>query len=58
VDDKKNDTPDMLNVAACNNRWRLRRFRVGKELCKQRVTFGAEASVVLVKQVGAGDCRL
>ena len=30
-------------------------FRIGKEFCKQRVTFGAEISVVLVKSVAADN---
>jgi hypothetical protein len=30
-------------------------FCIGKELCKQRVTLGAEVSVVLVKGVATGD---
>ncbi len=33
----------------------LRYFRIGKELCKQGVTFGAEVSVFLVKRMAAGD---
>ena len=28
-----------------------RPFRIGKEFCKQRVTFGAKVPVVLVKQM-------
>jgi hypothetical protein len=44
-----------LNGAACNNRRRLGHFRVGKEFCKQRVTFGTKVPVVLVKEMATGN---